>query len=113
MSTPLHCVIALALSMPASAPDEFTSGPQVGATVPGQFLTLPLNGPDAGEETCLFCKYGNAPVAMIFAPKPSKELEKLVRELETAIAKAPEECGICAIVIDTSPVAKKELGKLA
>lgn len=93
--------------------EEFTSGPQVGATVPGQFFTEPLNGPDAGVETCLYCKYGHAPVVMIFAPKPSEELARLVKALEPVAAKAEKDCGICVIVTDSGRDSRRELGKLA
>jgi len=105
--------LALLLLFALPAADDVTSGPQVGATVPGQFLTVPINGPDAGEETCLYCKYGNAPVVMVFAPKPSEELAKLVRALEAAFGKAPEECTVCAIVTDPSAATRRELGKWA
>src|SRR5262245_16916086 len=94
---------------------ELRSGPQVGATVPGPFAPLNLNGPDAGDDCCLYCKYGNIPVVMVFAPKPSDGLAKLVRELETATAGASKsgEVGACVIVTDTSAATRKTLGKLA
>src|SRR5689334_19679875 len=94
---------------------ELRSGPQVGMTVPGPFEPLNLNGPDAGDDCCLYCKFGNIPVAMVFAPKPSVELGKLVRELEAAAAVANKagEVGACVIVTDTSAATRKALGKLA
>lgn len=106
-------MFALLLAFAPPPAGEFTSGPPIGSTVPGQFLTLPINGPDSGDETCLYCKYGNAPVVMVFAPKPSEELAKLVKALEAAVGKAPEECGICAIVTDESAATRRALGKLA
>ena len=106
-------MVAVLLAIALVHSDEFSSGPQIGSTVPGQFLTVPVNGPDAGDETCLYCKYGNAPVVMVFAPKPSEELEKLVKALEVAVGKAPEACGVCAIVTDESAATRRTLGKLA
>ncbi len=106
-------MLLLLLSLALPAADELTSGPQVGATMPGQFLTHPVNGPDAGDEICLYCKYGNAPVAMIFAPKLTPELAAFVKALEAAVAKAPEDCGICVIVTDNSAEVRRGLGKLA
>ena len=106
-------MFALLFALAVFGADEFASGPQVGATVPGQFFTVPVNGADAGEETCLYCKFGNAPVVMIFAPKPSAELAKLVKAIEPVAAKANEECGIGVIVTDTSKETRRELGRLA
>jgi hypothetical protein len=105
-------VVAAAAAGLASA-DDLTSGPQVGQTVPGLFDALTLNGPTAGEECCLYCRYGNGPVAMTFAPKPSADLAKLVRVLEAAAAKAEGEIGACVVVTDTSPATRKALGRLA
>lgn len=105
----------LILSASLCRADELVSGPQVGATIPGKFDAVAVNGPNAGEECCLFCRYGNAPVVMVFAPKPSAELAKLVRALE-AVAAAVDpaaEVGACVIVTDTSPAVRKQLGKLA
>jgi len=94
---------------------ELRSGPQVGATVPGPFEPLNLNGPDAGDDCCLYCKFGNIPVTMVFAPKPSDGLAKLVRDLEAAAAAANKagEVGACVVVTDTSAATRRALGKLA
>lgn len=105
---------AILLAAPVRA-DDLVSGPQVGATVPGRFDAIAVNGPDAGEECCPFCRYGNAPVVMVFAPKPSAELAMLVKAIEAASAAVDPaaEVGICAVVTDTSPAVRKQLGKLA
>jgi hypothetical protein len=94
---------------------EIKSGPQVGDTLPGAFEPLNLNGPDAGDENCLFCKYGNSPVVMVFAAKPSDGLTKLVRKLEKKAGEVgqDQEMGACVIVTDTSPAVTAELRKLA
>lgn len=105
--------VAVAL-VAAGVPADFRSGPQVGSTVPGQFEPLNVNGPDAGDEACLFCKYGNAPVVMIFAAKPSDGLGRLVRAVEAAAAaNKGNAIGACAIVTDTSAATKQALGQLA
>jgi len=93
--------------------DDLASGPQVGATVPGQFDALLVNGPDAGNESCLYCKFGNAPVVMIFASKPSVELARLVKALEPVASQAGAECGICVIATDPGRDSRRLLGKLA
>jgi hypothetical protein len=99
---------------PTSA-GEFVSGPQAGSKVPGAFEPLNINGPDAGDEACLFCKYGNAPVVMVFATKPTDGLAAFVRQLEKAAADAAKsaEVGACVVVTDTSDDTRKALGKLA
>ena len=35
-----------------------TSGPQLGAKLPGPFAPLNVTGPDAGKKACLFCRFG-------------------------------------------------------
>lgn len=102
---------ALLLSAPAGG---LISGPQVGSALPGPFEPLHLTGPDAGDEACLYCKYGNAPVVMVFARKVSPELETLLKKLETAASEHREaKLGACAIVLDASEDAKKSARKLA
>ena len=66
----MSLLLAALLLSPIAA--DVKSGPQVGSTLPGPFEPLNLNGPDAGDECCLFCKYGNNPVVMVFASKPSR-----------------------------------------
>jgi hypothetical protein len=99
---------------PLEPPGEFISGPQVGSKLPGPFEPLNINGADAGDEACLFCKYGNAPVVMIFASKPSDALTSLVQKVEKAAAGASrDEIGACVVVTDASAETKTALNKLA
>lgn len=104
-------MFALLLSIAAISADGLVSGPQVGSTMPGQFFAVPVNGPDAGDETCLYCKFGNAASVMIFAPQRSPELTRLVNELEPLGRKADAECGLAAIATD--PGSRRDLGRLA
>ena len=106
------CFVVLCFSGFAVAADV-KSGPQVGSTLPGPFEPLNLNGPDAGDECCLFCKYGNSPVVMVFASKPSEKLYKLVGELEKAATAATGEVGACLVVTDPSAGAQKALKTFA
>lgn len=95
------------------APADLKSGPQVGSRLPGPFEPLNLNGPDAGDESCLYCKFGNCPVVMVFASRPSDAVTKLVAELEKAASAAKGEVGACLVVTDTSPAAQKALKTFA
>jgi hypothetical protein len=105
--------MTLLLALALLAPADLKSGPQVGASLPGPFEPLNLNGPDAGDESCLYCKYGNSPVVMVFASKPSAALFKLVGELEKAASAAKGEVGACLVVTDTSPATQKALKTFA
>ena len=97
---------------PAQNP-EFESGPQVGSKLPGTFEPFNINGADAGDECCLYCKYGNSPVVMIFASKPSDALGALVTRIEQAAAETKGEGGACVVVTDTGEATKVELTRLA
>jgi len=76
---------ALALAGAASA-QTITSGPQAGQKVPGPFKPLHVNGPDAGERACLYCKFGPRPVAMVFAREASPAVVALLKKLDAATA---------------------------
>jgi hypothetical protein len=90
------------------------SGPQVGATVPGPFEPLNLTGPDAGEESCLYCRFGNDPVVMVFARSQSDGLTKLVRAVEkAAAANEAKALRACVVYLDTADSVKVAARKLA
>jgi hypothetical protein len=105
--------VVLVLCAGCAAAGDLKSGPQVGALLPGPFEPLNLNGPDAGDEACLYCKYGNSPVVMVFAAKPSEKLAKLVGGLEKVATAAKGEVGACLVVTDTSAATRKALKTFA
>src|SRR5581483_2139967 len=95
---------------------EFVSGPQVGSKIPGAFEPLNINGPDAGDEACLFCRFGNSPTVMVFATKPTEGIAAFARQVEKAAAeatKAGSEVGACVVVTDADLETRKQLAKLA
>lgn len=106
---------------PGQSASEFQSGPQVGDKMPGPFHPLNINGKAAGDEDCLFCRYGNAPVVMVFAAKSTPGVTTLARQLEKAAAGAihhPEgnkedEVGACLIVTENNDDVKGALTRLA
>src|SRR5207247_353875 len=55
---------------------------QVGKDLPGPFHPLNVNGPNAGEKFCLYCKNGSNPVAMVFARDLSPALIQLTKKLD-------------------------------
>src|SRR5262245_33869638 len=71
----------------AWAAENLRSGPQTGQPVPGPFHPLNINGDNAGEKYCLFCKNGMNPVAMVFARECSEPLTKLIKEIDAATVK--------------------------
>jgi hypothetical protein len=82
--------LAVALFAGVTLAEEKTSlrsGPQVGEELPGAFHPLNINGAKAGDKFCLYCANGDAPVAMVFARTPSKELEALVKKLDATCEK--------------------------
>jgi hypothetical protein len=81
------CLAVLLLAGAAAAADVLQSGPPVGEELPGTFEPLNVTGPDAGQKTCIFCEYGESPVAMVFARGVSEPLTRLTRRLDAATAK--------------------------
>jgi hypothetical protein len=108
--TPL---VTLALIFTA-ATGGLKSGPQVGTALPGPFEPLHLTGPDAGDEACFFCKYGNAPVVMVFARTTSPGLTELTKKLEkAAVEHRAAKLGTCVIFLDTSDALKERAKRIA
>ena len=93
------------------------SGPPVGSKIPGPFEAFNINGEKAGEEDCLFCRYGNSSVAMIFATKPSEAVAALLEPIEKGAAEAMSinhnNVGVCFVVTDSNAEIKSSLTKLA
>jgi hypothetical protein len=83
----VSCVLAL---------EPITAGPQKGDKVPGPFHPLNINGEAAGKKSCLFCRFGEDPVAMVFARSASPEVTALVKKLDAEIGKN-KEFNACAI----------------
>jgi hypothetical protein len=77
---------ALAVAASAALAAGLKSGPQVGEEVPGSFEPLNVTGADAGQHTCLYCKYSNRPVAMIFAREVSAPTIALIKKIDAATA---------------------------
>jgi hypothetical protein len=89
-------------------------GLKVGAAVPGPFEPLHLTGPDAGDEACLYCKFGNAPVAMVFARRTSPALAELATRIEkAAVENRNAKLGTCIVFLDTSETLMTAARKLS
>src|SRR3954447_2688026 len=85
--------LAVALFAGVTLAEEKTSlksGPQPGEELAGPFHPLNINGASAGKKFCLYCVNGDAPVAMVFARTPSKELETLIKKLDATCEKNKE-----------------------
>jgi hypothetical protein len=79
----LAAVVLLACGARA---EPVKSGPQVGEKVPGPFKPYNVTGPSAGQYSCLYCKNGSHPVAMIFARQISPALVQLIKKIDAATA---------------------------
>jgi hypothetical protein len=98
----MNRVLALCLSLVAAsycvAGEPLKSGPQVGDKVPGAFQPFNLTGTNAGEECCLFCKFGNDPSVMVFAKETSEALTALTKRLDELNVKYKKaDLGTCVI----------------
>jgi hypothetical protein len=80
------------------ADGSFKSGPQVGEAVPGPFEPFNVNGPGAGGSSCLYCRFGTNPVAMVFARDTSPAVTALVKKLDEATVKN-QNAHLCSCVI--------------
>src|SRR5688572_23256475 len=98
----------------AASAAEVKSGPQVGDPVPGAFDPLNLTGPAAGEESCLYCRFGKDPVVMVFARSQSDGLAKLSAAVDkAAVAHKGDDLGTCVIYLDTAKGVQAAAKKMA
>lgn len=110
----LHALVLVAASMPAGA-DDSKPGLRVGEELPGTFEPVNVNGPDAGRKTCIFCEYGESPVALVFARSVSTPLTQLTRRLDAA-SEQHKAKGLASSVVwltDDPAALTKELKQLA
>lgn len=106
--------LVLSLAVGAAVAEGVKSGPQVGQSVPGPFHPLNVNGPNAGEKFCLYCKNGNNPVAMVFAREVSPELTKLIKQLDQTTEKNSGcEMGSFVVFLSDSEGLAKQLQSVA
>jgi hypothetical protein len=115
---PLGALVLAAGCGPLAAANDtagaFKSGPQVGEKVPGPFEPYNVNGPSAGDEACLFCRFGNDPVAMVFARDTSGPVVALAKKLDEATVKNREaRLGSCVIFCSADNTLKARLKELA
>ena len=79
------------LSQPA---EKLKSGPQRGATLPGSFAPINVNGDGKDRPRCLVTLYGADPVIMVFAREPADgkdaALMELMKKLDDFISKHRE-----------------------
>src|SRR5690242_17779162 len=78
-------VLAVAAAQPLLA-GSVKSGPQPGEKVPGAFKPLHVTGPEAGKYSCLYCKYGQRPVAVVFAREVTPAVAKLLAAIDAETA---------------------------
>lgn len=92
------CALALAVSFTGTGTAaDIKSGLQVG-DYPGAFTVLDVTGPQAGQKLCYRCQYGARPVVSIFTRKMDENVVKLVKELDTVVAKNSDEKKMAAFV---------------
>jgi hypothetical protein len=95
-------------------PNVFASGPAAGAKVPGPFEVFHINGEDAGKDACLYCKYGDAPVVMVFATKASDTLNRFIQRLDQAATSAGgKDVGACVVFTGDNDDVKASLPQVA
>src|SRR5262245_19577668 len=66
---------------------DLKSGPQTGDKVPGAFHPYNVTGESAWRNSCLYCKAGEGPTAMIFARSNDAQTAKLLKALDAVTVK--------------------------
>lgn len=105
--------VALALAFGGLvAAEKVKSGPQVGDAVPGPFEPLNITGPAAGEKSCLYCRFGSSPVAMIFAREATPEVKALLQKIDSCCTKN-DEMNSCVVFCSDDSHMEKQLKSMA
>lgn len=96
------------------ADDALKSGPQAGTELPETFEPVNINGPRAGEKTCIFCEYGENPVAMVFAREVGAPLNRLIKRLDATTAQhKPAGLASCVVFLSSDQALAKNVKQLA
>jgi hypothetical protein len=110
----LSACLALALAGTVVAAEALKSGPQAGEDLPGTFKPLNITGPDAGMVTCIFCEYGESPVALVFARSLSEPLARLTKRLDAAAGRHKDASLFSSVVfLSRDESLPKEIKQLA
>jgi hypothetical protein len=83
-------VLAVGGSLLVAGDDaKLTSGPKVGASMPGSFECFNVNGPAKGRPHCLVCKFGLNASLILFAKEPAEgkddALNDLLKKLDATV----------------------------
>lgn len=106
--------LALVAFAVVQAAEPLKSGPQKGDDLPGPFHPLNINGENAGQKTCLYCKYGGSPVAMVFARSATPEVTALTKKLDACCVKYKDaEMGCCVIFCSDDAALRTKLEEVA
>ncbi|MEZ6122357.1 MAG: hypothetical protein R3C49_04185 [Planctomycetaceae bacterium] len=89
------CLLSLTVSAQAA---DIKSGLDVGAS-PGAYYVQDVTGPSAGTKLCYRCQYGNQPVVNIFTRKMDANVTKLVKEIDSVVAKNSADHKMKAFVV--------------
>jgi hypothetical protein len=108
-------VVALGMALPlVYAQEKLVSGPQVGAEVPGPFHPLNVTGEAAGKKKCLYCAYGEAPVAVVFARDLTPQVASLIKQIDaTTVSNKKSEMGSFAVFCSDDEKLKDKLAAFA
>jgi hypothetical protein len=79
-------LVIVALTACHALAGSVKSGPQPGEKVPGPFKPLHVTGPEAGKYACLYCKYGQRPVAVVFAREITPAVARLLAAIDAETA---------------------------
>lgn len=106
----ISAVVASLLVAAAGAADPIKAGPQKGEKLPGPFHPLNINGENAGEKACLYCRYGMSPVVMVFARSATPEVITLAKKLEAEVKKHQDaELNACVVFCSDDGGLKSQL----
>jgi hypothetical protein len=98
----------------SQAAEPLRSSIQPGEKIENIFEPLNINGEHAGEQHCLVCEMGRAPVAMLFARELDEPLLKLLARIDAATAEHQEEgMGSFVVFLSDQPELPKKLKEAA
>jgi hypothetical protein len=108
----LFCLAALVAASGVASPADLKSGPQVKERVPGAFHPLNVNGDEAGTKACLYCAYGDAPVAAVFAREVTPQVIQLIKEFDRAAVKENGKMGTYVVFLGDRDGLEEKLKKV-
>ncbi|KAA5541037.1 hypothetical protein FYK55_19255 [Roseiconus nitratireducens] len=108
-------LLGFAVSASAATTEGLEQGDPIGAFYVTKVAGAEDDGVEQGEQLCYRCKYGSRPMVMVFARDTGDNVQKLVKEIDSAVTanQEAELKGLLTLLGDDAAKLKESAAKVA